>query len=134
MKKILVISILFVVAGCGAQRPVLYPNEHLQQVGEAHAQNDINECYQMAEAYLTSDRGAKVAKDTAEAGAIGGAAGAAGGAVWGHAGKGAASGAAVGATGGLLRGIFRASEPSPVYKNFVNRCLQEKGYEPIGWE
>ena len=25
-------------------------------------------------------------------------------------------------------------EPTPLFKNFVTRCLQEKGYEAIGWE
>ena len=25
------------------------------------------------------------------------------------------------------------SNPSPVYKRFVDRCLREKGYDPIGW-
>ncbi len=29
---------------------------------------------------------------------------------------------------------FRASRPSLTYKTFVNRCLREKGYDPIGWE
>jgi len=35
---------------------------------------------------------------------------------------------------GRLRGLFKAREPSPVYKNFVDRCLRERGYEPIGWK
>lgn len=24
--------------------------------------------------------------------------------------------------------------PSQAFKQFVNRCLQERGYEPVGWE
>jgi len=43
-------------------------------------------------------------------------------------------GAASGATGGLLRGLFRKSPPSEAYKQFVNRCLKERGYDPVGWE
>jgi hypothetical protein len=36
----------------------------------------------------------------------------------------------------LLMGLFSAgtSQPSHAYVNYVNRCLQEKGYEVIGWE
>lgn len=38
------------------------------------------------------------------------------------------------AAGGLVRGISKSSKPSHVYKNFVSRCLREKGYEPVGWQ
>ena len=133
IKKVLFVTLCLVLAGCSTKRPVLYPNDHLQKVGEAQAQKDIDECYRLAEAYLKSNPDAKVVKDAAEAGVVGGAAGAAGGAVWGHAGKGAATGAAA-VAGGIMHGIFRASEPKPVYKDFVNHCLQEKGYDPMSWE
>jgi hypothetical protein len=33
-----------------------------------------------------------------------------------------------------LRGVAKASQPSPIYKRFVERCLRDKGYEPLGWE
>jgi hypothetical protein len=56
------------------------------------------------------------------------------GSVTGNLGRGAAMGAAGGAVAGVIRGASRASRPSPVFKNFVNRCLREKGYDPIGWE
>ena len=69
---------------------------------------------------------------------IGAAAGAAGGAVVGRAGTGAAVGAAgggaAGVTRGLIHGLKRKQSPSPVYKTFVNRCLREKNYDPIGWQ
>jgi hypothetical protein len=46
-------------------------------------------------------------------------------------------GAATGAVWGLLIGLFSASgssQPNQAYTNFVNRCLQEKGYEVSGWQ
>ena len=46
-------------------------------------------------------------------------------------------GAASGAVWGLLMGLFRESgpsQPNQAYTNFVNRCLQEKGYEVTGWQ
>ena len=52
----------------------------------------------------------------------------------GNIGKGAGIGGAAGAAGGLVRGISQSSKPSQVYKNFVSRCLREKGYEPVGWQ
>jgi outer membrane lipoprotein SlyB len=129
----ILILILF-LAGCGYQRPILYPNAHLKQVGETQAQTDIAECMNMAEAYVKSHPEAKVAGSTAAGAGAGAAVGGAMGSVTGHLGTGAAIGAAGGAVSGAIRGISRASRPSPTYKNFVNRCLREKGYEPIGWE
>ena len=63
-----------------------------------------------------------------------GATGAAGGAVLGRPGTGAAVGAATGATAGFMRSLFKGSEPSQAYRGFVDRCLRERGYDPVGWE
>jgi hypothetical protein len=142
-RSIFVVPVLsLVVAACSAsKRPVLYPNEHFQRVGDAAAAHDIDACMQLGEQYASGGgQGSQVAKEAARDAAIGGATGAAvgavGGAIYGSAGKGAAAGAAGGATAGLLSRLFRggSSSPDPVYVNFVNRCLQEKGYEPIGWK
>lgn len=134
MPKILAAFIVIFLAGCGYQRPVLYPNAHLKQVGEAQAQTDIAECMKMAEAYVKSNPEAQVVGSTAAGAGAGAAVGGAMGAVTGNLGRGAGIGAAGGAVAGVIRGASRASSPSPTYKNFVNRCLREKGYEPIGWE
>src|ERR687892_90021 len=67
-------------------------------------------------------------------GAIGGAAGAAGGAIAGAPGTGAAIGAASGAAAGLVRSLFRSDRPTQAYRNVVDRCLRERGYEPVGWD
>jgi hypothetical protein len=123
---------LVALAGC-AERPVLYPNAHLQRVGNEAAQQDIEECIRYAEqGGAKSNKSTEVAKDTAEGAIVGGAFGTATGAVLGNIGRGAAAGAAGGAAVGLTRGILH-SERDPVLKNFVDRCLREKGYDPIGW-
>ncbi|NOS79559.1 MAG: hypothetical protein HOP35_16630 [Nitrospira sp.] len=136
-KSLLPVSFLLLMAGCAAPKPILYPNAHFRQVGESAAEQDIEDCSAMAkEAGATPSQGksGQVAGSTTAGGAIGSAAGAVGGVVVGHPGRGAMVGAASGATGGLLRGLFRKSPPSQAFKQFVNRCLQERGYEPMGWE
>jgi hypothetical protein len=128
--------------GCASQRPALYPNEYFKKVGSTAADRDIDDCMQRAESFVSSGDSGNTLEDTAARGgtgaAIGAVGGAAGGAVLGNAGRGAAAGAAggaaVGVTRGLIHGLTRKRAPSPVYKNFVNRCLREKGYDPIGWE
>jgi hypothetical protein len=125
------------MAGCSGPQPILYPNDHYQTVGAEGAKRDVAECREMAEAAGASPgrgKAGQVAGSTAAGAGIGAAGGAVGGAVVGAAGSGSAIGAAGGATVGLLRGLFRRPKPGQGYKNFVDRCLRERGYEPVGWE
>ena len=137
MKALLIslVLILTMVIGCAEKRPVLYPNATLEHQGQAAAQADIDACVQLAKDYGTEgDKGEELAKKTGKGAAVGGAVGAAVGAVTGNFGRGAAAGAAGGAAGSMTRGLFEANEPDPVTKRFVERCLRERGYEPIGWK
>ncbi len=130
------LALSLLLAAC-APKPILYPNDHYKEVGEDAAEKDIDECRELAkEAGAGSGRSkpGQVAGGTVAGGAIGSAAGAVGGAVVGRPGRGAMVGAAGGATAGFLRGLFRRSPPSNAYKQFVNRCLKERGYDPVGWE
>lgn len=123
------------LGACAQKRPVLYPNDFWQQVGEEAAQADVEECFQLAEEYeVSAGSGGETAKDTAKGAEIGAATGAATGAVFGSAGRGAASGAVAGATAALARRVFRSDKPDPVFRQFVDRCLLEKGHESIGWK
>ena len=132
---ILFTFLCLLLMACSQKRPVLYPNYHLQQVGEETAQTDIDECIQFAKEYgASSGSSGEVAKRTTEGGAVGAAGGAASGAVFGSAGRGAAAGAAGGAAVGFVRGLFGSREPDPVFRQFVEKCLREKGYEPVGWK
>ncbi len=128
--------IVLVVGGCASTRPVLYPNERFNAVGAEAAERDIGICMDLAESAGAdsggSGTGEAVAK-TAGGAAVGAASGAVGGAVVGAAGSGSAIGAASGATAGILHWIFSKPKRSPAFENFVNRCLQERGYETIGW-
>jgi hypothetical protein len=136
-RAILVLLAAVALAGCAGPRPVLYPNEQLRAVGQAQADRDIAECRQMAEAAGTSpgaDQPERAAGGAVTGGAIGGATGAAGGAVLGRPGTGAAVGAATGATASFMRGLFSRPQPSGAHRGFVDRCLRERGYEPVGWE
>jgi uncharacterized protein YcfJ len=136
MKPAVGLFLVVCVASC-APKPILYPNQHYKDVGQEAAERDIEDCSQMAkDAGATASRGktGQVAGSTVGGGAVGSAAGAVGGAVVGHPGRGAMVGAASGATAGFLRGLFRRAPPSQAYTQFVQRCLKERGYDPVGWE
>jgi len=121
-------------AGCGAKRPVLYPNAVYEEAGEAAARANVDDCMKKAEAHVGSAKGGEVAKRGAKGAAVGAATGAAVSAVLGgDVGRSAAAGAAGGGAAGTTAGLFDAGEPDPVFRGFVEKCLQEKGYQVIGW-
>ena len=135
-------GILLTVSACSSMRPTLYPNEQWQKVGAAQADRDIDDCEAKAEEYVkTGGQAGPMAIETAKnigvGAAVGAASGAVGGAIYGNPTQGAAAGAAGGATAGLVGTLFgwmfSRSEPDPTYRNFVERCLRDKGYDPIGW-
>lgn len=126
---------------CSTAHPILYPNAHMQSVGKEAAEQDVEACRKLAESAGAEGGGTgkagRVATSTAVGAGVGAAAGAVGGAISGSVGYGSMIGAATGAVWGLLMGLFRASgssQPNQAYTNFVNRCLQEKGYEVTGWQ
>ena len=130
---------IVLLSACSSAKPVLYPNAHYQSVAKGVAEQDIEACKQLAEsagADEGSGKGERVATNTAVGAGVGAASGAVGGAIAGSAGTGSLIGAASGAVWGLLTGVFSSgsSQPSQAYTNFVNRCLQEKGYEVTGWQ
>ena len=134
--------LVLMLAGCSSVRPVLYPNTHMQSVGKEVAEQDIEACKQLAESAgadeTSGGTAGRVATGTAVGAGVGAASGAVGGAISGAVGRGSMIGAASGAVWGLLTGLFSAavgpSQPNQAYVNFVNRCLQEKGYEVTGWQ
>jgi outer membrane lipoprotein SlyB len=134
-------SFLLGISACASQRPVLSSNAHLMRVGPDVGERDIEEC--IARAKAASSEGGETSKEqviagTATGSVVGAAAGGAGGAVVGRAGQGAAAGAAGGAaaslTQAILQGLFQSKPPDPSYRQLVDRCLREKGYEPAGWK
>jgi hypothetical protein len=136
----IIVGSLLLVA-CSTAQPILYPNAHMQSVGKEVSEKDIEACRQLAEsagAEEGSGKTGRVATGTVVGGGVGAAAGAVGGAISGSVGRGSMIGAATGAVWGLLTGLYHAiagpSQPNQAYTNFVNRCLQEKGYEVTGWQ
>lgn len=136
------VFIALTLLACSGARPVLYPNAHLESVGNEVAEQDIKICKQLAEsagAEEGSGKAGRVATNTAVGAGAGAASGALGAVISGaSAGLGSMVGAASGAVWGLLTGLFHAlvgpSQPSQAYTGFVNRCLQEKGYDVTGWQ
>ena len=125
-----------ILTGCGPKRPVFYPNAHLDEVGMQVAQADIDDCIMKAEAAGANAADAGTAAgNVAKSGAIGAAAGAVFGAIMGNSvGRAAAATGGAAAAGSAVNEGFKSGDPATIHKNFVNRCLREKGYDVIGWK
>ena len=70
--------LLFGIAGCAIQRPVLSSNEHLMRVGPEIAQQDIDNCMERAKATSTesgTDSSQNAAAGAATSSVVGAAAG-----------------------------------------------------------
>ncbi|MFZ4856031.1 MAG: hypothetical protein ACOYL3_06510 [Desulfuromonadaceae bacterium] len=138
MRSIIIYTLLFIAPltlnACAAKRPVLYPNAQLKEIGQPKADQEIDDCINLANSYKAGgDRTKEIAKDTGKAGIVGAATGAVIGAITGDFGRGAAIGGAGAATAAMGSGIMRSDEPDPVFKQFVEQCLREKGLQPLGW-
>jgi outer membrane lipoprotein SlyB len=137
-------SMIALIAGCatGARSPdalpVLYPNPALNKMGDAAAKLEVQACVQKAQAagLSPSQPTSAAGQGAARGGAMAGVAGVVGGLVSGRglesAVKQGVATATVGAAAGAVGGAMH-SQPNTTYRQFVQRCVSEKGLEVIGW-
>lgn len=137
--------LVLAVAGCaatGAQspsaRPVLYPNALLNRVGEGAARAAVDACMARAQSAGLSpvEQSNAVGQRAGQGAAVGGVAAAVGALVTGRnfdsiltSGL---AGAAVGGSAGAVSGAMQ-SRPSTLYRQYVQRCVNDKGFDVIGW-
>ena len=134
-----------VLAGCAATgpnstsaKPVLYPNATLNRVGETQGRAEVDGCIsRAAQAGLSPDQKTnEVGRRAGEGAAVAGVASVVGALITGRSSdvlRAGATGAAVGGSAGAVSGAFHNDKASPVYRQFVQRCLSEKGFDVIGW-
>ena len=118
------------------RRPILYPSAHYESMGKEAAQMDIDACWALARETGASESGAaqlseQAAGDAASL-AVAGAAAAA--VLGGDPHRAAIAGAAGGGAASFAAGMMLQTNPPPVFRGIVERCLFEKGYEVAGWE
>jgi outer membrane lipoprotein SlyB len=142
----LAVLLLAGLAGCASTganspsaRPVLYPNATLNRVGDAQGRAEADACMARAVSagLAPEEKNNAVARGAGVGAATGAVASAVGALITGRGGEGVvragAAGAAVGGSAGAVQGAFRNDRPSSTYRNFVQRCLSERGFEVIGW-
>ncbi len=133
MRCELILLMSVMLTACATNQPILYSSTGAAGGGATA----IAACHQLAVAAGAQPTGGQVgdaARDTTKGAALGAATGAVGGALVGAAGRGAGIGAVTGATAALISSVFSPAAPNPAYRAFVERCLRDRGFEPVGWQ
>lgn len=100
---------LLALVACSG-RPVLYPNEHLRRVGNTAADQDIDDCMRQAEQSRPAINAS--AEQASEVGT---------------------SVSTANSPFNGVPGLLGKTELSSPQKAFVNKCLRDKGYDPVAW-
>jgi hypothetical protein len=131
MRSLSIAAVVLLLAGCASTTsptPILASTPHLERVGQEQAGRDILQCKALAEKSFAAPPAEQVAIDTAMGGR-----------------RGEAMGTTPGG-GGVSPGVTSVTpsvpsrEPAgPVvgsanWKNLVDRCLRERGYQVSGWQ
>ena len=133
MKPLRLILIAALLTAC-APKPVLYPNDKYKATTQDQVQGDIDECTKQAKEFVKTHKADIVAAHTGAGAALGALFGLITGAFTGNYARAVAEGAALGGGGGAVGGAAQAATPDAVTKRFVDICLSNKGYQPIGWK
>ena len=121
-----------------AARPVIYSAAAPSAATQAQQQAQTDDCIARAQSQgLTPDeKNNEAATRAGKGAAVGGVAAAVGALVTGRGLDGVvrsgAAGAAVGGAAGAVSGAV-SERPSGTYRNYVQRCLADKGFQVIGW-
>lgn len=139
---VVAVACLAACANTGPQsssaKPVLYPNETFNRMGAQAAQAHVQACEGQAREAGLAPRlednavGRGAVRGAAVGGTLGAVAGIFNGGI-GRVAENAARGAVAGGATGAVNESFNNDKPNPIYRNFVSRCVQEKGLEVIGW-
>lgn len=125
---------LLIVSGCAQKRPVLYQNAHYKQTSSEQREKDIDYCIKQGQENIgETSRGKKAVSGGVTGSIIGGAVGLGVGIITGNPGRSTAAGALGGGAGGAAGGALSDSG-NALFRKYVDRCLREKGYDPIGWK
>jgi outer membrane lipoprotein SlyB len=144
--RVALFTLALLLSACATHQPVVYQAQAPSAAQAQRLERDTLECRQRAEQRVglnarrapasQAGRGVPGAADhSARAGVIGFVAAAANGLVagsrdvWNR----ARAGAAAGATGVAAKTLLEWNDPDKVYLEYVERCMDERGHEVLGW-
>lgn len=133
----LLLACVFALGACATASPVVWSERRQSALPDERTRADVERCTRQADERvgrngLTTPEVASRAGQTAGVGAAAAVAGtvAAGSrGVWDK----ARTAAAAGAAGGLTKLLLEWNEPDEAYQTYVERCLEARGHQVLGW-
>ena len=138
MKNLLIIFTIFALTSC-SYKPIFYQNQTYVQNGKDAAEAESKRCSTEADEYLKQFKARRAAKEAGRKAVVGGVIGTATGAIFGRTMKSTLVGTAIGAGVGAAMGTLSVAgedkvKPDQMKQRYVTNCLNQKGYEVLGWE
>jgi hypothetical protein len=135
--RLLVLLLALGLGACASQAPVVYSKRSDSIVMSERTRTDVADCARLADARVGRNgmTAASTGSKSAAAGTVGFVATAVGSVIgnsksaWERA-RGAAAGGAAGMATKLL---LEWNEPDEVYQGYVERCLERRGHDVLGW-
>jgi hypothetical protein len=130
--SLLLVMMLF---ACASYSPIFYQNKKFLDAGPVVADQDFQNCKIEAENYLKEYKSKGAWKEARRKALIGSIVGAA---LMGSSTETFVGGALVGSLAGGVAGGFShvgndKVKPDEIKNNYISRCLNQKGYDIIGW-
>lgn len=122
-------SALLFLTACSTCKPVLYPNNHYNEVGQKQAEKDIQAAIDTAKKSGLDDSSTSnkaLAKSASRSAASTGVRAAVG--------TSSVAGATSSGLGFLIDWMFTRKAPRPLFKKHVELTLRQQGYQILGWK
>jgi len=138
LKNFLLIFLILTLISCVAYKPIFDQNKKFIDVGQDVANQDFENCKLQADKYLKQYKAKRIANEASRKALFGSIFGGLMGLVFGNNAKSAISGAVAGGIfGGIYGGVSVASKdnlkPDEIKQRDITRCLNQQGYDIIGW-
>ncbi len=139
LKNIVLCLSVFSLTSCSSYQPIFYQNQTYLDNGKDAAEKESKRCMSEADEYLKQYKARRAAKEAGRKAVVGGVVGAASGAIFGRTMKSTLVGTAIGAGVGAAMGALSVAgedkvKPDQIKQRYVTNCLNQKGYEVLGWE
>lgn len=137
MSSVALVALTLGLTACASSSPVVYSKKKDSVAMDARTQRDVSECSARADSRVGRNgiKGAQVAQQAGSTAAVGFVAAAVGSVVSNTRGaferaRGAAAG---GASGMATKILLDWNQGDDVFQGYVEKCLEQRGHEVLGW-
>jgi len=138
LKNIIVILSLLALVSCISYKPIFDENQKFLKVGKKTAYDDFEICYDKANKYLDDYKSKRIINEVSRKAIFGSILGGISGIIFGNSARSLIKGAVAGGVVGGAYGVFSSASKGTLTNDelkqkLITQCLNQNGYEIIGW-